>query len=900
LAIRTGQHLGPYEILSAIGAGGMGEVYRARDTRLERIVAVKILPDHLSDRAELRERFEREARTIASLNHPHICTLHDIGHQDGTDYLVMEYLEGETLADRLKKGPLPLDQVLRYAIEIADALDKAHRKGITHRDLKPGNIMLTKSGTKLLDFGLAKLKVSPTASPLSQLPTANDTITAQGTILGTLQYMAPEQLEGKEVDARTDIFAFGTVVYEMATGKKAFEGKSQASLIAAILEREPPAISSLQLMTPPALDRVVKRCLAKDADNRWQTAGDLEWELKSIAEGLQVDMSAAQSVARRPVLFRRNLLTGLTFLIFGTVLGFAVSYLKPASAPIPQSVVRFVVFPPEKSFFNPFPNFIAVSPDGAKLAFVGAGINSESNPQLWVRSLDSLSAEPLAGTEGANQPFWSPDSKFVAFFAGGKLKKKELGGGPAEALCDVIGDGGNGDWNRDGVIIFAPDSQASGPIYRLTTAGGSSIAATTVDTSQGEMGHLWPRFLPDGKHFIYLALNRETAKSAIRVSSTDSKTSKLLLNVQSFVQYAPPGYLLFQRGASLMAQSFSPRSLQLTGNAFPIAENVQINTANGRGAFTVSANGVLAYRSSGTFLDTRLAWIDRSGKELGRIGEAGVQISPRLSQDGKRVVFTRATRTAEFYASGDIWFFDLTRNTETRLTFDSVHNSNPIWSLDGSRVAFFSDRNNVYGIYQKNADGTGQDQLLTKLNAPAILEDWSLDGRYLIFTSTDKSRRSVWILPLFGERKPIPFLSNRFAERHPQLSPDSRWMAYVSDESGTNQVYVQEFPEGNGKWQLSRDGGVQPRWRRDGKELFYLAPDGKLMAVAVKAGATFEAGTPVALFQTHIFGLAVAGAYSQQYDISADGQRFLINQDLADVASAPITVVLNWTTGLKK
>jgi len=897
LAIRTGQRLGPYEILSAIGAGGMGEVYRARDTRLDRIVAVKILPDHLANRAELRERFDREARTVASLNHPHICSLFDIGHQDGIDFLVMEYLEGETLAERLKKA-LPLDQVLQNAIEIADALDKAHRKGITHRDLKPSNIMLTKSGSKLLDFGLAKLRQeSKTSIPLSELPTAKSAVTVEGTILGTLQYMAPEQLEGKEADARTDIFAFGAVVYEMATGKKAFEGKSQASLIAKILEIDPPAISSLQPMMPPALDRVIKRCLSKDPENRWQTARDLELELKSVAEGPQAAAVATVNPAR--LLSRRNLITGLAFLVFGAILGFAVWYLKPSPALPPQPVARFVVLPPEKSSFNPNPNFVTVSPDGSKLAFVvggDTGTSGSTSSQLWVRPLDSLSAEPLVGTEGANQPFWSADSRFLVFFAAGKLKKKEVGGGPTQILCDVVGDGGNGDWNREGVILFAPNNQASGPIYRLPAAGGSPTAVTMVDTSQGETGHLWPRFLPDGKHFIYLALNREKVKSAIRVSSIDSNTSMFLLNAQSFIQYAPPGYLLFQRDATLMAQSFDAQSLRLTGDAFPVAENVQINPANGRGAFTVSANGVLAYRGSGS-LDTQLAWFDRNGKQLGHLGEAAGHISPRLSPDGKRLVFTRAT---DAFTPGDIWVLDLSRNTETRLTFDSGHDSSPVWSPDGSRIAFFSDRNNVYGIYQKNVNGAGQDEMLSGLGSFAILEDWSLDGRYLTLMSTDKGGRDVWILQLTGEWKLIPFLNSRFAERHSQLSPDSRWMAYVSDESGNNQIYVQRFPEGNGKWQVSTSGGVQPRWRRDGKELFYLAPDGKLMAAAVKAGTNFEAGKPEALFQTRIFGLGPSARYSQQYDLTADGQRFLINEGLSDLNSAPITVVLNWTAGLKK
>ena len=946
--LKPGTRLGPYEILAQLGAGGMGEVYKARDTRLDRFVAIKILPEHLADNPDLRERFEREARSIAKLNHPHICTLYDIGRQDGTNFLVMEYLEGETLSARLKKGPLPLDQVLRYAVEISDALDKAHRAGITHRDIKPANVIVTPmggtTGTKLLDFGLAKLKqeVAKATIPASEMPTVPGELTEHGTLLGTLHYMAPEQVEGKvnEIDARTDIFAFGALVYEMATGKKTFPGETQASVIAKILEVDPPPMSSLQPMTPPTLHRVVKKCLAKDPARRWQSANDLHDELVWIKEGgAQAGMPAPLN-ARHKLRERVTQVVAAALLICTALLG----VLHFREAPPEQRAARFFVLPPENTSFTVAPSVLAISPDGTRLAFTGTSASGGNLPQLWVRPVDSLSAQLLPGTEGATQPFWSPDSRSIAFFSQGKLKKIDVTGGPPQVLCDAAGAGVHGSWNQEGVIVFATYAaalagQGSGPINRVSAPGGTPTAITTVDATQGETGHNWPHFLPDGKNFLYLAINSDTAKSAIRVGSLDSNESKLLLNAHSFAQYAPPGYLLFQRDGTLMVQALNADALELTGEAFPIAEKVQVNPANGRTAFSVSQNGVLAYRSTGN-LNTQLAWFDRSGKELGRIGEPGGYISPKLSPDEKQIAVTRTTDTD---APGDIWVFDLSRNTETRFTFDAADDYSPIWSPDGSRIAFASSRGNSFGLYQKNSNGIGAEELLVKTSNYPIPEDWSLDGRHIVYMSTEGGGRDVLVLPLTGDPgqagtdprqagsgpqqagpgpgsragrdqavgtegrnlsrravEPVPFLQTQFLERHAQLSPDSRWMAYTSDESGQYQIYVQSFPAGSGKWQVSTSGGIQPRWRRDGKELFYLPADGKLMAVPVRAGATFETGTPALLFQTQLFGLAPSAVYSQQYDVVADGQRFLLNVDLSEATTVPITVVLNWTAGLRR
>jgi eukaryotic-like serine/threonine-protein kinase len=893
MAILSGKRLGPYEILSAIGAGGMGEVYRARDTRLERTVAVKILPDHLSDRAELRERFEREARTIASLNHPHICTLHDIGQQDGIDFLVMEYLEGETLAQRLLKGPLPLEQALQYAIEIADALDKAHRKGVTHRDLKPGNIMLTKSGTKLLDFGLAKLKAVP-ASSLSQLPTANDTITAQGTILGTLQYMAPEQIEGGEVDARTDIFAFGVVSYEMATGKKAFEGKTSASVMAKILEVDPPPISSLQPMTPPQLDRVVKKCLAKEPEKRWQAASDVCDGLKWIAEG-----SSQAGIPAPIVTLRKNrerLIWAIAATLFGAfitalVLG-AVAYFH--RAPGDSQPVRFFVSPPEgSSFVQPISPSgaatvpLAASPDGHRVAFVATSTDGKSL-LLWVRSLDTLKAQALAGTDGATRPFWSPDSRFLGFFAGGKLKKIEVSGGPPITLCDAPDDR-SGTWSRDGVIVFAP--QANSPLQKVSASGGGPTSATVL--GEGEIGHRRPYFLPDGRHFLYRAVTSRPVEGPIYLASLDSAERKLLLNADSANVVYSQGHLLFLRGTTLMAQPFDARRLVLNGEAFPIVEEIlRSATSPPYGVFSASENGVLAYQTGTSATGYQLMWFDRTGKQVGVLGDPAAYGDVVLSPDGKRVSVTIQDQVGK---GMDVWLYDVARGLRTRFTFDPANALTSIWSPDGSRIVFNSNRKGHLDLYQKASSGAGTEEVLLEDNLSKYPVSWSPDGRFILYVTTGGPTDKLFVLPLAGDRKPLPFLQTQFNENFGQFSPDGLWVAYVSGEPGRNEVYVAPFPGPGGKWQISTAGGIRPRWRRDGAEIFYLAPEDKLMAAAVNGkGSSFEVGAVKPLFQTR------AAATRFSYDVSADGQRFLINTTPEQTTSAPITIVLNWTAGLKK
>jgi Tol biopolymer transport system component/predicted Ser/Thr protein kinase len=890
MAIQPGNHLGPYEILSAIGAGGMGEVYRARDTRLDRIVAIKVLPVHLADRPELRERFEREARTIASLNHPHICTLFDVGHQDGTDYLVMEYLEGETLAQRLIKGPLPLNQVLQYAVEIADALDKAHRKGVTHRDLKPGNIMLTKSGTKLLDFGLAKLQqeVAPANIQVSQGPTMTQPLTAQGTIVGTLQYMAPEQLEGKEVDARTDVFAFGTVVYEMATGKRAFEGKSQASIIAKILETDPPPISSLQPMTPPALDRVVKKCLAKEADDRWQSAHDVTDELKWIAEGgSQVGLAPTAAAKGNRARWRG----ALPWAVAAIAIAFAIlgwTYERVLSTRVPAQLLRYQIFPPAKASFG---TDFALSPDGRHLSFTAAARDGVT--RLWVRDLDTIESRPLPGTEDARDPFWSPDSRVLGFGSGGQVKRVDVSGGAPQTICDVAGGMIGGSWNQDGVILFG----SFGGVMKVSAAGGTPSLLTKVDASRGEADVRYPSFLPDGRRFLYVRYPGAAAGTYVESQDAgpEQQDSKRLLAAHGI--YAPtpgpgPGHILFLQNGTLMAQAFDAARMELKGDPVPIVQQV----AN----FTTSANGVLAY-SGGDAAPLQLTWFDRQGKALGTLGEPGINPDwPAISPDGGAVVVPRGNLATE----EDLWLYNLARGTLTRLTLDGKGNEFPVWAPDGSHIAFMSTHEGGFNVYQKAVNGIGQDEALDQ--TPASIKaplDWSRDGRYIIegVRSDAKSTSgSIWVVPLSpgqtgGDRKPFPYLHEQFNELGAKLSPNGQWLAYVSDETKRFEIYVQTFPKPGGKWPVSINGGTRPVWRRDGKELYFISADGKLMAVDVKngPGGSFEAGAPKALFDPHIGGDQLSG-----FDVANDG-RFLI-PTAVEQSGAPITVVVNWTAGLNK
>jgi Tol biopolymer transport system component len=898
MPLAPGTRLGPYQIESAIGAGGMGEVYKAQDTRLDRTVALKVLPAVLAADPQFRERFEREARSISALSHPHICTLFDVGHQDpapgsgqpAVEFLVMEFLDGETLAARLTKGAVPLDEALKIAGEIASALEKAHKQGIIHRDLKPGNIMLTKAGSKLLDFGLAKVvaagsvsAAAPTALAASPLPSVQTpALTAQGTILGTFQYMAPEQIEGQEADARTDIFAFGVVLHQMVTGQPAFSGKTQASLLAAILEREPPPVS--QFVGSPAslggLDRLVRTCLAKNPDDRFQTAHDLWLQLRWLAEsggGASAPPPAVAPATRTGARTAGLVAAGLAVAVLGAAAGYFARTAPDAR------VTRFIVVPPAKASFG---EALAVSPDGTRVAFIAS---VDGNSQVWIRTLDTLVAQPVPGTDGAGfSVFWSPDSANLGFFADSKLKRVSVAGGPAQTVCDAPGPSG-GTWNRDGVIVFAADTSEG--LSRVASAGGKPTALTTLDASRQDVSHRWPAFLPDGRHFLYLARSAQTEHHAVFVASLDDPPHRtLLVSIASNATYAPPGYLLFVRERSLMAQPFDAKALKLTGDAFPVAEGVGTSaTRIMLGTFSASDTGVLVY-GTGTPPNRQYAWFDRAGKELSRVAPIGQFGDVALSVDGTRAAVRQDTAN-----NADIWILDLVRGVPSRLTFDPGVEQYPVWSPDGSHVAFRSSRGGVGDIYQKLASGVGAEELLLKSGAGKFPTDWSRDGKFLLVTDINpKTKYDISVLPLTGDRKLTPVIQTDFNEAIARFSPDGRWIAYQSDDTSKPDIYIQSFPPSGGKAQISTGGGSWPHWRGDGNELFYLAPDRKLMAVPIKHGAADS--LPRALFETQI----EAYTAPNRYDVTADGQRFLVNVPVGAPVTTPLTVVMNWTTAIRK
>ena len=898
MALKAGTHRGPYEILSQVGAGGMGEVYKARDTRLNRVVAIKVLPPHLADRPDVRERFEREARTIAALSHPHICVLYDVGEEDGAYFLVMEHVEGETLAARLERGPLPVDQVLRYASELADALDRAHRHGALHRDIKPANIMITRAGSKLLDFGLAKLKEAGRPDIfLSQRRTESNVLTDQGMILGTLHYMAPEQVEGRvdELDARTDIFAFGAVVYEMATGTKAFSGKSQASVMAAILKEDPPPMSSLQPMTPPALDRAVRKCLAKEPERRWQTASDLRDELKWIADG------GAEKAVAPPARKRRNYREFVAWGVAGAAVlaatALAVPFFRAPSTS--GQLIRFSIAPPSESAIGTMP--LAVSRDGTRVAF-GARDENGSASLIWVRSLDSPTHRPLPGTEGVSSLFWSPDGAFIGFVAGGKLKTVPVAGGPVRVLADAYPRGGT--WNPEGTLVFTPNR--NGGLARISSAGGTATVVTIPNVSRGEHAHRFPQFLPDGRHFLFLADTNDEKTCGVYVGSLDSTEPKRVLTTDLNVSYTTPGYLLFVQGRALMAQPFDADRFELSGEPSVVADGIAINQTANTATFSVSEHGVLAYASEGAN-PTRLTWFDRAGKDLGVIEAPAGASAPELSPDGNRM----AVEVGGGSKPNDIWLLELARGMSNPLTTNSANERHARWSPDGRRVLFQSNREGgVYQLYEKPSSGAGTEELLFRDAVRKYPTDWSSDGKFVAYTGFGfdaATTADLWILPMAmgrpesaDTRKPVPYLRTGFDETQARISPDMRWMAYVSNESTRDEVYISTFPTAGDRVPVSTSGGIQPRWRRDAKELFYLSR-GRIMAVPLGGGPTLDVGAPTALFGVRVQGPGNSSSPYRPYfyDVTADGQRFVVNVPTAGEA-LPITVVLNWTAGLKK
>ncbi len=882
--IEAGRRLGPYEIVSAVGAGGMGEVYRARDTRLERTVAVKVLPQHLSVSAEVRQRFEREAKTISQLSHPHVCALYDVGNQDGVEYLVMEYLEGETLADRLGRGALPTEQTLRYGIEIADALDKAHRQGIVHRDLKPGNVMLTKSGVKLLDFGLAKA-MAPAApgSGLTTLPTVagSSPLTQEGTILGTFQYMAPEQLEGRDADVRTDIFAFGAVLYEMATGRKAFSGKSQASLISSIMSSEPPALATLAPMAPPALERVVRTCLAKDPEDRWQSAHDLKSELAWISQaGSQAGVAAPVAASRR----RRDRVSwGVAGAIAGGVLAalgtWAVLRARPAA---PQPVTRAAIaIPAAEPFVADSFSTLAISPDGRRVVYVA---RKEDKRQLVQRALDAAEGTAIPGTEDADTPFFSPDGQWIGFWAEGKMKKVSLAGGMPITVCEcgLLTQMLGASWGPDDTILF-PEKWA-GRLLRVSSTGGSPSAVTKLASRVDDRGHLWPEFLPGGKALLFTVFTGGSLEDyAVDVQSLETGERKTLVKGGTFGRYAATGHVLYLRGGTLFAVPFDARRLTVTGAAFPVAQGIYENS-NGGAGYAVSGNGTLLYAAGGMHMPERsLVWVDRHGAASPVTGIKRPFASPQLSPDGKRIALVVE---AETY---DIWVLDTERDSLTRLSFGKDDGA-PLWSPDGKRIVFNSSQAGAYNMYVRQSDGGGSEERLTSDQDASYPASFTPDQKMLLFGKVRGGLAELWIYPFEKGASPRPFLQGPFQHRGALLSPDGRWLAYGSDESGRFEIYVTAFPGPGGKWQISTEGGDSARWARDGREIFYRKGK-KLFRVAVSTSPAFSASRPELLFE---------GEYGEGWDVAPDEKRFLmIKDETAENAPKNLDLVLNWFADLR-
>jgi serine/threonine protein kinase len=901
----VGQKIGPYELDRFLGAGGMGEVYRATDTRLGRLVAIKFLPAHLSRNAESRLRLEREARAISRLNHPHICTLYDVGEHEDIDYLVMEYLEGETLADRLTKGPLPLHQALKYGIELADALSSAHRHGITHRDLKPGNIVLTRAGIKLLDFGLAKLG-TPTSSRLAtSIP--NDVQTVEGTIVGTIQYMAPEQLEGAALDSRTDIFAFGAVLYEMITGLKAFEGKSQASLIAAILTSAPRALSKVQPLIPNALDQLVRRCLEKDPEERWQSAFDVKKQLEWIAgqESESATTTHAGDKAPRSSWMKAGMVASVLIAVLS--LGGMFFYARN-TAPNAEEIEFTFAAPAGTTFSLPGYGAPVISPDGSHIVFPAS---RDGQTLLYVRSLNSLDSLPLAGTEDAHHPFWSPDNHRIGFFAGGKLKSVGVSGEAPRILCNVSipsdNQGKGGTWNRYGDIVFA--TTRSEPLYRVSELGGTPQKVTTLDASRNEESHRWPYFLPDGRHFIYLARG---GSGAVYAGSIDSDERTLLFeNQDSNVIYAPPGYLLFVQDENLMARPFDATHLKITGDPFRVAGPVGVVSMISRASFSASENGKLILNeSSASDFKAQLVRFDRNGKRLAVVGTTSTYPNFRLSWDGRHVSFSRQMGLSA--DSQKLWLLDLATGNQSLV---NPENSVPwsmgaVWSRDDSQL-YFSARplpDGPENIYRTTLRGAGKpERILGSEQFRLFPLDVSRDNRLLVVLAIPfripAAKADLWFTTLTPEVKTEKFLETPFAETGARLSPDSQWVAYASDESGRFEVYVRKFPSAESKIPISTEGGTAPTWRDDGKEIVYVAKDNTLMSVQLEEGKSsiLQPGIPKPLFKSP--GVLDQNEYGwARWQMSPDGQFFyiLLDDPHGDTVPAPIRVKVNWTASLKR
>jgi serine/threonine protein kinase len=858
----------------------MGEVYKATDTRLDRPVAIKILPAGVSPDSGHRARFEREAKSISSLNHPAICRLYDIGRVDDIDYLVMEYLEGETLSDRLQRGPLEVAETLDVAVQVADALDAAHRQGLIHRDLKPGNIMLTRSGAKLLDFGLAKLQGTHDSAHVEKAETQTNPLTEPGTLVGTVQYMSPEQLESQATDARSDLFSFGAVVYEMLTGERAFPGDSRPGVIASILKEQPLPPADANPDVSQNLDRLVRKCLEKDPATRWQTARDLADELRWISQVPERSTVPARAAGHSKPRVR------LVWIVAGVSLTVAIILaallLTRESPTLPVRRLNIVVGDAEMA------NWPRLSPDGRLLAYRAA--DSSGQTSIWIRPLDSLGSYRLEDTEGAMRPFWSPDSKAIAFFQSGNLKRMPVSGGPAQVICTYDG-GADGTWGREGVILF--DGVRSGnAIMQVPSAGGTPTPATA--RADLEQSHSWPWFLPDGRTFLYLvddSVAHPTADLVLRVGSLGSPESRELTRIDSRVEYVNPGYLVYVLDSVLVAQRFDSDKLALVGA--PIAIDEDVSVWNWGANFSVAEDGTMAYQKGDVVRRSALLWVDRDGKVLDTLGDPAPYHDIALSPDGDRLAFTQVVQRT---LTEDVWIYDLSRNIPSRLTFDEAEDIYPAWSRDGRYVLFSSNRDLNYRIYRKAADGTGEAELLYNPGRVDIcgFGAWGRDDHHLyIFELRDRWRSGL--LSLSDGELSTNYFSSKFNQYTLGTSPDGKWLVYASDESGRWEVYVRGVDASDGKWQVSADGGYDGVWSKDGSEIFFMHGGRTLMAAPVVLGDELQIGTPRPLFSADFEEF---GPKRLRYQPSADSQKFLINVRLPTPLASDFVIVLDWLTAL--
>jgi Tol biopolymer transport system component/predicted Ser/Thr protein kinase len=888
MTIQAGSRLGPYEIVAPVGAGGMGEVFRGRDTRLGRDVAIKILPEGFAQNDQFRARFEREAKTISSLNHPNICTLFDVGRENGTHFLVMELIEGESLAERLAKGPLPPDQVLRYGAQIADALDRAHKQGIVHRDLKPGNVMLTRSGAKLLDFGLARPATESGIQGMADGPTQAKPLTQEGMILGTIQYMAPEQLEGLEADSRTDIFALGALLYEMATGKRAFDGTSRTSLIAAIVSAHPNPISSVIPMAPPALDHIVRKCLEKDPDDRWQSAHDVAGELRWLSEaGSQAGVATSLTLRRKT---REKLAWALAAIFAVLAIAFAAAWMlrKPAE----PEAFRGTIEPPPATALIPYDYLgIALSPDGRRLAFA-ANLDS-GGQQIWIRDLSSTTATPVPETDGGMYPFWSPDGRHLGFFAQGKLKRVDLRGGSPQVLADAP-TGRGGSWGKGGAILYAPNLRS--PIQSIPAEGGTPKPVTRFDPRR-ETTHRWPRFLPDGEHFFYISRGRleKDEVGRLMVASLDDSEGSVLIEDASNAQYVKPGYVLFGRKNDLLAWRFDVDSLKLEGQPAPVQnEKIAYWEPKNLLLYTASDQGTLVYLPEVT-RKSSLKWVGRDGRPLGDLGAPAFYLTPRISPDGTKVALSMSEVPGQEF---DMWIIDLQYDRRFRITQKSGIYYSAIWSRDSTKVVFACQPAGVVDLCVKSLVAAGGVEIFYQSPHWKSTGTWAPDGRTMYFTEQrpDSSEDLVMLDAGDPKKKTVDILNSPFSEYDPELSPDGKWLAYASNESGRTEIYVRPASGSFEQWQISKAGGTNPRWSRDGRELVFLSPDANLMSVAIVTEPVFRPSAPVALFK-----LPEAPDRDNPIfeDVTVDGERMLLNVPVTARSSITFHVVLNWISLLK-